>query len=386
MFSLFIIMVGIGIVIPVLPYYVEEFGASEITLGMLFAIFALMQFLLAPFWGNISDRIGRKPMIILGLIGFAIGEFIFAFATDIWMLFISRMIAGAFGSALMPTAMAYVSDVTSNEKRAQGMGMLGAAMAFGIVIGPGIGGWLAQDNLATPFLFAGIAASFAALLAMIFLKESLKKEDREEVVQKQSQFEKMKIALKSEVGYLLFLIFILSFALANFQAVFGYYALVKFDYEVDEVATIVVITGVVGTLVQGGLVGRLSKKFGDERLVKGALLLSAFGFIVMTLAFNYITVILTTVIFFIGNSLLRPSVNSLISKLAGKQQGAIMGLNNSFMSLGNVVGPLIATALFKANIYFPYLSGAFILLIAFLATKVWLERKKAAMRQSAVAE
>jgi len=376
-FNLFIVMVGIGLVIPILPFYVEMFNADAQTLGFLVAVFALMQFLFAPIWGRLSDRIGRKPLITIGLIGFAVAEFIFAFASGLWMLFLSRIMAGIFGSALMPTAMAYVSDVTSDKERGQGMGILGASMGLGIVVGPGIGGWLGEIDLSYPFILAGVAASIAAVVSIIFLPESFTKEKRDalDVEVKSSQWSKMKTALLSPVGFLLVLVFIMSFGLANFQAIFGYYALERYGYGPQQVGVIILIVGIVGTLVQGIGVGRMTKRFGEEKVVTIALIISAIGFVIMTLAQTFTMVIVTTGIFFIGNSLLRPSLNSLISKLAGSRQGMIMGLNNSFLSLGNVAGPILAAWLFLQNIHIPYLFGASVMLIGLIATRIWIAKK-----------
>lgn len=378
-FNLFIIMVGIGLVIPILPFYVEKFGADAATLGFLVAVFAFMQFFFAPIWGRLSDRIGRKPLITLGLFGFAIAEFIFAFATDLWMLFLSRMIAGIFGAAIMPSAMAYVSDVTTPEKRGQGMGYLGAAMGLGIVVGPGIGGWLAEFSLSFPFLFAGIAATLAGIVSVFVLPESLSKEAMEQTIaeneKRENQFVLIKKALQSPVGFLLILVFMMSFALTIFQAIFGFYALERFGYGPQEVGLIILITGIVGTITQGAVVGRLVAKFGDERVVTSALLLSAFGFVIMTFANSFTTVLLTTSIFFLGNSILRPSLNTFISKLAGSKQGMVMGLNNSFMSLGNVAGPILAGFVFEYQINLPYYIGAAVMLAALISTKVWISRR-----------
>jgi MFS transporter, DHA1 family, multidrug resistance protein len=370
-------MVGIGLVIPILPFYVEKFNANAQVLGALVAVFAFMQFLFAPVWGRLSDRIGRKPLITIGLIGFAIAEFIFAFASGLWMLFLSRILAGIFGSALMPTAMAYVSDVTEPEKRGQGMGILGAAMGMGIVIGPGIGGWLAEYDLSYPFLFAGVAASIAAIVSILILPESYTKEMREEQEheQKENQFILMKKALSSPVGFLLVLVFIMSFGLANFQSIFSYYALERYGYGPQEVGFIILIIGLIGTVVQGVGVGKMTQWFGDQKVVTISLVISAFGFVIMTLAVNMAWVLITTAVFFIGNSMLRPSLNSLISKLAGKRQGMVMGLNNSFLSLGNVAGPLLAGTLFEWNIHIPYLFGAFVMIVGLVSTKIWIARK-----------
>lgn len=373
-FNLFIIMVGIGLVIPILPFYVEEFGAGARTLGALIAVYSFMQFLFAPVWGKLSDKIGRKPLITAGLIGFAAAEFMFAFATNIGMLFIARILAGVFGSALMPTAMAYVSDVTTSEDRGKGMGILGASMGLGIVIGPGIGGWLAEYDLSYPFIFAGIAAIIAAIVSILILPESYSKEQREQDAQKKAnepavnQWEQFKQTMLSPAGFLLFLVFLLSFGLANFQSIFSYYSWERYNYGPKDVGLIMLIIGLLGTVVQGYGVGKVTKRFGDRNTVLGSLMLSAIGFAIMTLATNFVGVLVTTGLFFIGNSLLRPSVNSLLSKYAGSKQGYIMGLNNSFMSLGNVAGPLVAGMLFEWNIHSPYLFGGAVMLVGFLFT------------------
>lgn len=380
-FNLFIVMVGIGLVIPILPFYIDKFGADAKTLGLLVAVFAFMQFLFAPVWGRLSDKIGRKPLITIGLFGFAIAEFIFAYASGLWMLFLSRILAGTFGSALMPTAMAYVSDVTTSEKRGQGMGIMGAAMGLGIVVGPGLGGWLAEYDLSLPFIVAGVAATIAGVLSVIILPESYPKQKREMDAQasagekRDNQFVTMYKALKSPVGFLLVLVFIMSFGLANFQSIFGYYTMERYNYNPSEVGLIILIVGLVGTVVQGVLVGRMTKRFGEERVVTSALLISSFGFVLMTLATNFTTVLLFTCIFFLGNSLLRPSLNSFISKLAGNKQGLVMGLNNSFLSLGNVAGPILAGIFFEINIHIPYLFGACIMLFGLIVTKLWISKR-----------
>ncbi|GGB65977.1 MFS transporter [Fictibacillus barbaricus] len=378
MVNLFIIMVGIGLVIPIVPYYIEAFNASGRELGFLIAIFAFMQFLFAPIWGRLSDKIGRKPLVALGMFGFAAGEFIFAYASGLWMLFLSRAVAGIFGSALMPTAMAFVADVTPEKDRGKGMGMLGAAMALGIVIGPGIGGWLAEIELNLPFILAGIAAALGGIVSIFFLPESLSAEDKETAKQqeKTSLLLNMASALKSEIGFLLILIFTISFALANFQAIFGFYMLKKFGYDPSEVGILVAVTGIVGVVVQGTLIGRLTNRFGEKKVVKGSLLLSAIGFLSMTFAFNYATVLLTISLFFLGNSLVRPSVNALLSKMAGQNQGMVMGLNNSFLSLGNAIGPVLAGLLFEWNLELPYWFGAFLMLVTLIGMRVWLSKSK----------
>jgi MFS transporter, DHA1 family, multidrug resistance protein len=378
--NLFIIMVGIGLVIPILPYYVEKFGANAQVLGALVAVYSFMQFIFAPIWGKWSDRIGRKPLITIGLFGFAIAEFLFAFALDVWMLFISRIVAGLFGSALMPTAMAYVSDVTSEEKRGQGMGVLGAAMGLGFVIGPGVGGFLAEWDLSVPFIVAGIAGGIAGVVSFFVLPESYPKEKRSggdcHHSMRQGQLTLIRQALKSSVGLLFILVFFMSFGLANFQSIFGYYTYTRYGFGPKDVGLVILVIGLIGTVIQGVGVGKLTQRFGEEKVVKGSFLLSAFGFLLMIMAIDFFTVLVTTSIFYVGNAFLRPSLNAYISKKAGQQQGFVMGLNNSFMSLGNVIGPLLAGTLFEWNIHIPYVFGALIMLVGFGSLLLW--RKKEA--------
>ena len=154
-FTLIVIMMGFGMVIPILPFYITSFGASGSALGALMAAYAVMQFIFAPIWGGLSDQFGRKPILMIGVLGNVIAQLLFGLSTSMWMLFASRILAGLLSSATLPTAMAYISDSTSHKNRSGGMGILGAAMGIGMVIGPGIAGWLANISLSTPF-FSGL--------------------------------------------------------------------------------------------------------------------------------------------------------------------------------------------------------------------------------------
>src|SRR5690625_3377179 len=170
---MFLVMVGFGIIIPVLPFYAEELGASPTELGLLMAVYSLMQFLFAPMWGRISDRIGRKPVILTGIFGLAISFFMMALATKLWMLFAARIIGGFLSSANMPTVTAYVADITSEEDRGKGMGIIGAAVGLGFILGPAIGGIFSKSSLSLPFFIAGISSFVTFLLVLFLLKESL---------------------------------------------------------------------------------------------------------------------------------------------------------------------------------------------------------------------
>ena len=177
-FTLSVVMLGFGIVIPILPFYAETFGASGTSLGLLMASFAVMQFVCAPVWGTLSDRYGRKPILIIGVLGNALSHLLFALSTELWMLFTARILAGILSSATMPTAMAYITDSTSSEERAGGMGILRAALGVGIICGPGLGGWFSSASLSLPFFLAAALSAFAVLPIIMALPESLPREKR----------------------------------------------------------------------------------------------------------------------------------------------------------------------------------------------------------------
>lgn len=377
--SLVVVMLGFGLIIPILPFYVEAMGASGTDLGLLMATFALMQLIFAPIWGSLSDRIGRKPVLMIGIFGNALSQLLLGLSTQLWMLFAARALAGILSSATLPTAMAFVGDSTSDEDRGGGMGIMGAAMGLGMVLGPGIGGWLAERSLSLPFFVAAALSMLILIFVFLMLPESLPPEQRTRDGRKfrGPDFRQMAQALAGPLGFLFFLAFLLSFGMTNFEGVFGLYALQRYDYGTGQVGTILTAIGLTSAIVQGGLTGPLTKRWGESRVIQGSLLVSAVGFLLMLGATTFVAVLLTTCFFMVGNSMLRPAVASLISKRAGHGQGVAMGLNNSFMSLGRIAGPIWAGALLDYNLYLPYLSGAIIMFIGWLTTLVWLTGPRA---------
>jgi DHA1 family multidrug resistance protein-like MFS transporter len=368
-FTLVVVMLGFGMVIPIMPFLIESMGASGSVLGLLMATFALMQLIFSPVWGSLSDRIGRKPVLMIGVFGFGVTMVLFGLSTQLWMLFAARALSGILSSATMPTAMAYIGDSTSEEDRGGGMGVVGAAMGLGMVLGPGIGGLLAGENLAVPFFIAGVLSFLAMALIMAFLPESLPKEER----QKSGQVQFINLgelwqALKSPIGILLFMAFLLSFGLTAFEAIFGLYALTRFDYGPQRVGTILMVVGFVSAAVQMSLTGPLTKRWGEAAVIKVSLLLSVVGFPLMLLANSFLTILLTSGFFMLGVSLLRPAVSSLISRQATVGQGVAMGLNNSFQSMGRIVGPIWAGFIFDLDLRYPYLSGSVVMLVGLIVS------------------
>jgi len=376
-FSLVVVMLGFGIIIPIMPFYIDHLGAGGSALGALMAIFAIMQLIFAPIWGQLSDRYGRKPVLIVGVLGNAIAQILFGLSTQLWMLYVARALAGILSSATMPAAMAYIGDSTSKKERGGGMGLMGAAMGVGMVLGPGIGGWTAVYGLATPFFVAGGLSLLAMVLIFLILPESLPvsmRVDSAHQGKSESQIRQLWQALFSPIGTLLMLVFLLSFGLTNFEGVFGLYALKRYGYDTQQVGTILTVVGLTSAIVQGMLTGVLTKRWGEETLIKVAFLGCSVGFLLMLQATTFVTVLLTASFFVLFNSLLRPATSSLISLRTAGGQGAAMGLNNAFMSLGRIVGPLWAGTLFDFRIDYPYLSGSVIMFIGFLASAFWLKR------------
>jgi MFS transporter, DHA1 family, multidrug resistance protein len=383
-FALVVVSLGFGMVIPLFPFYIERMGGGGTELGLLVAIASLTELLFGPVWGSISDRVGRKPILMLGMLGYGLSSLLFGLSTELWMLYASRALSGVLSAATASTAMAYIGDSTSDEERGGGMGILGAAGGLGLILGPGFGGWLGGVSLATPFFAAAGISLVTMLLILLLLPESLPASARERVPREASlvgrrmslypardQGYKLWSALLSPIGILLFMAFLASFGLANFEAVFGLYALEKFSYGPERVGMILAVVGLVST-VGKVFTGALTKRWGDASVIKASLFAGSVGFLVLLLANTYPTILLATGFFILSKTFLRPAVFSLTSKQATVGQGAAMGLSNSFVSLGRIVGPIWAGFIFDVNFDYPYLSGAAILFIGFLISLVWV--------------
>lgn len=377
-FTLVVVTLGFGVVIPIIPFYMETLGAGGSELGLLVASYAVMRLFFAPLWGSLSDRVGRKPIMIIGIFGYGLTMVLFGLATELWMLFVARMLSGILSSATSPTTMAYIGDSTSEEERGGGMGILGAAVGLGTIFGPALGGLLAGDSLSTPFFIAGGMSLLAMLLIAIFLPESLPKEDRQPIVKRIPipEFRSWWQALNSPIGILLILVFLLTCGLMIFYGIFGLYALEKFGYGPEEVGIVFMVVGLVSAVTQGLLTGPLTKRWGETPIIKIGMLGSAIALSLMALAGTYSTILITTGLFVFTTSILTPAVSSLTSKRAASQQGMAMGLSNSFMSLGRIAGPLWAGFVFDINLILPYLSGAVTMLIGFFISLIWLKEKE----------
>lgn len=380
-FTLVVVMLGFGMVIPIFPFFVERLGAGGSALGLLVATGSLTELLFGPLWGSVSDRAGRKPILMVGMLGYGLSMALFGLSTELWMLFASRALSGVLSAALA-TAMAYIGDSTSERERGGGMGALGAAAGLGIILGPGLGGWLAGDSLSTPFFTAAAMSLVSMLLIALLLPETLPPEAR--VAQRKIglvDFRELRDALRSPIAGLLLVVFLGTIGTSNFEAVFGLYALDVLGYGPERVGAILTVAGVVSMIGRGLLTGLATRRWGETTVIKGALLAGAVAFLLLLLARSHLAVLFTTALFVLTTAFFRPAVHSLTSQRATVGQGAAMGLSNSFVSLGRVVGPLWAGGIYDLNPSYPYLSGAVILFLVFLLSLLWMRADGARPRR-----
>jgi DHA1 family multidrug resistance protein-like MFS transporter len=376
-FTLIVVMLGFGVIIPILPFVVEKFGGSGIAMGALMAIFSLMQFIFSPFWGDLSDRYGRKPLLILGTMGNGLTMIGFGLSSSLSMLYVFRALGGILSCATLPTAMAFIGDSTQEHDRGAGMGIVGAAMGIGMVLGPGIGGILGGHSIQAPFFLSAALSLLATALIWIFLPESLHADRRTSIVNgiRGPQLGSMLAALLGPIGFLFVLAFLHNFAMSNFEGIFAYYVEERFGYTSQTIGMILTVVGLTSAVVQGMLTGMATRKWGDVAVIKASLFASIFGFLLMLTSRDLGGVILMTSLFILSNAMLRPAVSSLISKRADSGQGVAMGMNNAFMSLGRVVGPLWAGVALDLNINFPFMTGALVMLIGFVASLFYLSNQ-----------
>jgi MFS transporter, DHA1 family, tetracycline resistance protein len=347
----FVDLVGFGLVIPLLPFYAERFGASSLQMTLLFATYSLMAMLAAPLWGRLSDRIGRRPVLMASMAAAALAYLCLAVADSLWMVFLARAFAGACAGNIA-AAHAYIADVSPPEARAKGMGMIGAAFGLGFIVGPAIGGLVAGDDLATADLHTpGLIAaglSFAALLGVVLLLPESLAPGRG--VATRGRLAGIRDALtRPGLRRLLAVFFLVILAFSGMETTFAWWAIAQFGWGPRSIGFVFFYVGILSALMQGGLIGPLTRRFGEERLMLGGLGLIALGLLLMPLARSLPLLLIALSALAIGMGAMQPSINSLISRRAGpEQQGEIMGVAQAVGSLSRVLGPIIAGALFEA--------------------------------------
>lgn len=365
--NLFIAFLGIGLVIPVLPTLMNELHITGKVLGYLVAAFAITQLAVSPFAGKLVDSIGRKKMIVFGLFFFSFSELLFAIGTSLEILFLSRMIGGVSAAFIMPAVTAFIADITTIDERPKALGYMSASISTGFIIGPGIGGFLAEIGTRVPFFFAALIAAIAAILSILLLREPNRPVQEIEHVQVKG----IKRILSPLYFTAFILIFISSFGLASFEAIFGLFVDHKFQFTPKDIAIAITGGAIVGAFAQVVLFDWLVKHLGEVKLITCCLLVSSVLVFAITAASSYSSVLFVTIILFIGFDLMRPAVTSYLSKVAGSEQGFAGGMNSMFTSIGNVFGPIIGGFLFDQQVDYPFFFAAIVLALGTVLAFRW---------------
>lgn len=378
----FIDLVGFGMVIPILPYYANFFGASATTLGLLMMSYSAMQFLFSPFWGRLSDRIGRRPVLLCCITGLGAAMLLFAFAKTLTMLFISRLLAGFF-AANISAASAYIADITTPEERTKGMGLIGAAFGLGFLFGPGIVGILGKLGLLAQWGY-GVVGFFAAGLSfinLIFAFSSLQEPKLSEEIRKTHRHRGGKDAWTKTLAspsraIPIFVFFLSTFAFAQMETIFGLYLLSRFSLDAEHASFILVLMALMMVFIQGGAIGKLSKRFGEIRLVEIGTFLMGLGLLFACFAPTLRLFVAFFLILALGSSLTNPSLSSLVSKNSGADvQGLSMGIYQSAGSLARMFGPVLAGFLFdRFGIQTPFLGAVILFWLCMII--MWVNKKK----------
>ncbi|WII38194.1 MFS transporter [Paenibacillus thiaminolyticus] len=376
--NIFIAFLGIGLVIPVMPSFMNMMHLSGKTMGYLVAVFAVAQLLMSPFAGRWVDRIGRKKIIIIGLFLFSVSELVFGLAGNATMLYISRLLGGVSAAFITPGVTAYVADITSIQERPKAMGYVSAAISTGFIIGPGIGGFIAEYGIRMPFFFAAGIAFFACILSVFILKEQLTKEQLAEISAnaKQSSFlADMKKSLHPLYCIAFIIVFVLAFGLSAYETVFSLFSDHKFGFTPKDIAIIITVSSIFGVVVQIFMFGKMVEILGEKKLIQLCLIAGAILAVVSTVISGFGIVLAVTCFIFLAFDLLRPALTTFLSKAAGKEQGFVAGMNSTYTSLGNIAGPAMAGMLFDVNIHYPFLFSAVIMVIGLGITVLWKEKQ-----------
>jgi DHA1 family multidrug resistance protein-like MFS transporter len=375
--SITIAMLGYGIALPILPFYLDIMGGSGLHLGMLVASYGVMQLSFAPVWGSLSDKYGRKPLLLLGMSGLGIAMLLFGLSTKLWMLYAAQIVSGALTCAMFPVSMAYIGDITDKENISGAMGKVGAAVGLGMILGPGMGGLLATKELSTPFFIAAGISLLTFFIILLGLPESLPTESRIASVGKRKiiHIKSLWQAMFTPMAFGLFTACAVNFGKSNFSSVYSLFALEKFQYGPQEVGSILMIMSVMYVIAQGFLVGPLTTKYGEVKVINVSLFGNSIGFILILLADSYITMIISISVFILFNALLKPSALAFVSKHSEVGQGMAMGLTESYMSLGRITGPIWPGVMFDVNMNYPFVSGSVFFILMFIVSIIFKANK-----------
>lgn len=377
-FTIFIDLVGFGVFIPVMPLYARELQASEALVGDIGALFSLMMFIFTPFWGAVSDRIGRKPVILIAVALSAVSYVLFAHATSITLLVISRMLTGV-GAGNITAAQAYITDITKPEQRSKAMGMVGAAFGLGFIFGPPMGSFLYQHLGVEWVGYAGAIFCLANLIAVAFLPESLKEKipgTKLHIKPVSGTFRALKDGRFRDL-YIISFIFI--GAMSMMQMTVPFFWTDDYGLDKEQIGWMFAAVGVSSAIVQGGMIGWLQRFFGENNLLIAGSILLGIGLAMIAfippslfLPLSIVSIALMA----LGNGCLNPTILSQLSRNAEqREQGMVLGTNQSFGSLARIVGPALGGRLYELHHGMPYITAGLIMLGALYYVHGYRRRK-----------
>lgn len=375
-FGNFLVCIGMSLIFPVMPFIKNELHLSATDMGIMNSLFAIAQLVASPIIGQLSDKIGRKPILVSGLLLYMLSEVLFAMTNWLWMFDISRTIGGLSAAMVVPTTNALAADLTTPRQRARIIGLLSAAFSGGLILGPGIGGILAKFDYKTPFWFAAVLG----LLSMISLWTMLPNEKEIEKIAanhpvpaqsrppKRASWTQAKKLFSGPMGLLFLLILISSFGLVGFESIYSLYVNEVFGFTMGNIALVLTLNGVTSLTFQALLFDRLVVWLTEKRLIRYCFLLSFLGTGWIILAHSKLEVIIATLIVFTTYNLIRPAITTLLTKASVTKQGLINGVNMSLTSVGNIVGPIVSGALLDTSYHLPYLVVIVFLFISWVMT------------------
>lgn len=347
---------GLGIVVPLLPYYIERTGASAFTVGTIISVFAFCQFLAGPFLGQLSDRYGRKPILLLSQLGSLVGYFIFALSNTLWLIFLSRIIDG-LSAGNMSVAQAFVSDHTSLSDRTKGFGLIGAAFGVGMMIGPAIGGLLSSSNIHAPLWAAASLSALSLILTFILLPRKVthgRAHEHSESFPFRTIWATFRAPTTSRIAWLMTAFYFALSAYMSGQALFlaGRFTWQGHPFNPEDIGLVFTYIAAINILVQMFLMKRLTSLFSEEKLLAAGFLLMGIGFVGVGLCLAVAPLIAFLTVANIGASILRPLILSQLSKrVAAGRQGLVMGVNQSIYSVCAILAPLMSGALINRAFY-----------------------------------
>ncbi|MCH3910421.1 MAG: MFS transporter [Limosilactobacillus oris] len=372
-FCEFLICLGMSLIFPVMPFIKNEYHFSAFDMGVMSSLFAFVQFIASPIVGRISDKTGRKPMLVWGLLVFSIAEFVFALSQRLWLFDLSRAVDGLSAAMFVPTSMALAADLTSVKDRAKVIGWLSAAFSGGLILGPGLGGILANISYKFPFWVAGILGIISTVVAVILLPkdsdERFKSSTKNpEDALLEGGWAQVKSLLTPVMTMLFLMIFIMAFGLAGFESIYSLYVNEVHHFDLQSIALVLTLNGIISLILQVFLFDRMVQWWGEVRVIRYCFFASAIGTAFVIYDHSHWQLIVATLVVFEAFDMLRPAITTLLTKMSKNNQGLLNGVNMSLTSVGNIIGPLISGALLDINYQYPYWIVIVFLAISFIIT------------------